>query len=289
MDDHEQNDPCAGIDQEQNPVDYRLTELSKSWAKQWVQRLYQIKNDLVKYIKVVPVLGYNSGHYDINLIKQHLITALMEDKKSPAATYLTEDNQVEDNFPTEDFEAVPGLKYPEYEAEPRDYSDINVIKQSGSYTRLAEGSKLLFLDIYKYQSPHTSLGNFMKTYKAPVSKGVFPYEYLTTETLYSEAMPEIEHFYSSLKGKNLLGDTPEEQAKNYQEKVVQVWHDKHIDNLSQFLIHYNETDVMASRMTSRQYLSLMVVGTMDVLTVGLRNRTPPPSKTVSSSSGTSAL
>ena len=210
---------------------------------------------LVKYIKVVPVLGYNSGHYDINLIKQHLITALMKDKKSWAPAYLTEENQVEDNFPTEDFEAVSGLQYPEYEAEPRDYADINVIKQSGSYTRLVVGNKLLFLYIYKYQSPHTSLDNFMKTYKAPVSKGVFPYEYLTTETVYSEAMPKIKHFYSSLKGKNLLGYTPEEQAKNYQEKVVQVWHDKHIDNLSQFLIHYNETDVIPFAVAIKNWLN----------------------------------
>ena len=44
LDDLEQNDPCAGIDQAENPVDYRLAELSKSWAKQWVKRLYQIKN-----------------------------------------------------------------------------------------------------------------------------------------------------------------------------------------------------------------------------------------------------
>ena len=164
-------------------------------------------------------------------------------EESQAPAYLTEENQVEENFP-DDFEAVSGLKYPEYEAEPRDYAEINVIKQSGSYTHLAVGDKLLFLHIYKYQSPHTSLDNFMKTYKAPVSKGVFPYEYLTADTLYREAIPEIRHFYRSLKSKNLLGDTPEERAKNYQEQVVQVWCYKHIDNLSQFLIHYNETDVI---------------------------------------------
>ena len=45
----------------------------------------------------------------------------------------------------------------------------------------------------------------MKTYKAPVSKGVFPYEYLTPETLYSPDLPRIKDFYSQLKGKKLLG------------------------------------------------------------------------------------
>ena len=80
------------------------------------------------------MLGYNSGHYDINLVKQHLLTALMEDKKNQLPPYLTEDNMVEDHFPPA-FEPRPGLKYPEYKAEVRDYSDINVIKQGGSYKK----------------------------------------------------------------------------------------------------------------------------------------------------------
>ena len=235
-----EHDPCAAINKEQHPVDYRLAQLQKTWAKQWLQRLNQIKKDLVNYIKMVPVLGYNSAHYDINLIKQKLITALIEDKKNQPPPYLTDDNQVED--PPE-FEPQPGLKYPEYEAEARDFSEINVIKQGGSYTKLAVGHKLLFLDIYKYQSPNTSLNDFMTTYKAPVSKGVFPYEYLTSETLYSHDLPSIKHFYSQLKGKNLFGDTLDEQRKNYIEKVLRVWRDKKIKNLSEFLIHYNELDV----------------------------------------------
>ena len=168
-----EQDPCALINKEEHPVDYRLAQLQKTWAKQWYQKLNQIKQDLVNYIKVVPVLGYNSAHYDMNLVKQHLITALFEDKKNQLPPHLNDDNQIEDHSPPE-FEPQPGLKYPEYEAERRDYSDIDVIKQGGSYTRLGVGKKLLFLDVYKYQSPNTSLDDFMKTYKAPVSKGVFP-------------------------------------------------------------------------------------------------------------------
>ena len=87
----------------------------------------------------------------------------------------------------------------------------------------------MFLDVYKYQSPNTSFDDFMKTYKAPVSKGVFPYEYLTPETLNSKELTTIEDFYSSLKGKNLLGDTPEEKQVNYDEKVVKVWQDNQLD------------------------------------------------------------
>ena len=208
---------------------------------------------MVNYIKVVPVLGYNSAHYDINLIKQFLIAILMEDKKNLTPDFLTEDNIVEDHFPP-DFEPQPGLIYPEYEAEGRDYSEINVIKQEGSYTRLGVGHKLFFLDIYKYQSPNTSLDQFMSTYKAPVSKGVFPYEYLTPQTLYSEELPSIKHFYSQLNGKNLLGNTEDEQRQNYIEKVLRVWRDEKIQKLSQYLLYYNKLDVIPFSIAIKNWL-----------------------------------
>ena len=197
-----EQDPCALINKEEHPVDYRLAQLQKTWAKQWYQKLNQIKQDLANYIKVVPVLGYNSAHYDMNLVKQHFITALFEDKKNQLPPYLNDDKQIENHFPP-DFEPQPGIKYPEYEAEGRDYSEIDVIKQGGSYTRLGVGKKLLFLDVYKYQSPNTSLDDFMKTYRAPVSKGVFNYEYLTRETLYSAELP---------KNKGLLQFTQREKV-----------------------------------------------------------------------------
>ena len=215
---YEEHDPCQGIDKEQNPIKHRLALLNKTWANAWYKRLVLIKQDLMKYIKQVPVLGYNSAHYDINLIKQHLITLLMEGKKNKTPLFLTDENIIEDHFP--DIEIVNGLKYPEYEAEVRDFADLSVIKQGGSYTQLIVGHKLLFLDIYKYQSPNTSLDDFMKTYKAPVSKDVFPYEYLTPDTLYSKKLPKIEDFYSRLKVKNMLGKAQQSNKQTIFKKLL---------------------------------------------------------------------
>ena len=251
-----ENDPCEGIDKEQQPVEHRLASLNTKWANEWYQNLVQIKKDVVKYIKTVPVLGYNSAHYDINLIKQHLITLLMEDKREDRQpAFITEDNTVEDHYPQDDgFEVCEGLQYPEYEAEPRDFGEINVIKQGGSYTQLVVGHKLKFLDVYKFQSPHTSLDQFMKTYKAPVSKGVFPYEYLTSETLHSRDLPTIEDFYSQLKGKNLLGDSKFERHRNYLEKVIKVWHAQKCETLKDFLLYYNRLDVQPFALAVIQWL-----------------------------------
>ena len=251
-----EHDPFQGIDKEQEPVEYRLASLNIKWANEWYQNLVQIKKDVVKYIKMVPVLGYNSAHYDINLIKQHLITLLMEDKREDRQpAFITEANMVEDHYPQDEgWEAYEGLQYPEYEAEPRDFGDINVIKQGGSYTQLIVGQKFKFLDVYKFQSPHTSLDQFMKTYKAPVSKGVFPYEYLTPETLHSRDLPTIEDFYSHLKGKNLLGDTKFERHRNYIEKVIKVWHDQKCQTLKDFLLYYNRLDVQPFALAVIQWL-----------------------------------
>ena len=252
-----ENDPCQGIDKEQDPVEYRLATLNIKWAKEWYQNLVQIKEDETKYIKTVPVLGYNSAHYDINLIKQHLITLLMQDKREDRQPppFITEANMVEDHYPQDDgFEVCEGLQYPEYEAEPRDFGEINVIKQGGSYTQLVVGHKFKFLDVYKFQSPHTSLDQFMKTYKAPVSKGVFPYEYLTSETLHSRDLPTIEDFYSQLKGKNLLGDSKFERHRNYIEKVIKVWHDQKCETLKDYLLYYNRLDVQPFALAVIQWL-----------------------------------
>ena len=46
-------DPCAKINKDEYPVDYRLAELEKKWAKDWFKRLTLIKQDLVNYIKTV--------------------------------------------------------------------------------------------------------------------------------------------------------------------------------------------------------------------------------------------
>ena len=97
----------------------------------------------------------------------------MEDKKNKSPALVTKGNVVDEHYP-EDYEFNPALRYPEYKAEIRDFAEINVIKQGGSYTRMAFGQKLLFLEIYKYQSPNTPLDQFMKTYEVPVSKGVSP-------------------------------------------------------------------------------------------------------------------
>ena len=42
--------------------------------------MIQLQEHFERYCNVLPVFGFNSGRYDINLIKKHLLPILVEDK-----------------------------------------------------------------------------------------------------------------------------------------------------------------------------------------------------------------
>ena len=52
-------------------------ESEKKWEKKWNKGLVELKQDLEKYIQIVPVLGFNSAKYDLNLVRQQIITTYL--------------------------------------------------------------------------------------------------------------------------------------------------------------------------------------------------------------------
>ena len=51
-----------------------------------------LKQYLDRYVKTLPVFGFNSGRYDLNLIESYLILYLIRDKEQEASvTKITED------------------------------------------------------------------------------------------------------------------------------------------------------------------------------------------------------
>ena len=125
---------------------------------------------------MVPVLGFNSAKYDLNLLRQQLIT-----------TYLREYG-----------------------------GEVKVIKQQSAYSKIDLGGRLRFLDVYKYCSPNTNLDSFMKAEGVVGGKFFFPYEWFDSyEKLDHPELPPAECFYSSLRQTNVLGDSPEEIQANY--------------------------------------------------------------------------
>ena len=189
-------------------------ESEKKWEKKWNKGLVELKQDLEKYIQMVPVLGFNSAKYDLNLLRQQLIT-----------TYLREYG-----------------------------GEVKVIKQQSAYSKIDLGGRLRFLDVYKYCSPNTNLDSFMKAEGVVGGKFFFPYEWFDSyEKLDHPELPPVECFYSSLRQTNVLGDSPEEIRVNYK-LCQEVWQREGMKTFKSFLAFYNEMDVGPMVTTCKSWL-----------------------------------
>ena len=189
--------------QESQEILQDCEESEKKWEKKWNKGLVELKQDLEKYIQMVPVLGFNSAKYDLNLLRQQLIT-----------TYLREYG-----------------------------GEVKVIKQQSAYSKIDLGGRLRFLDVYKYCSPNTNLDSFMKAEGVVGGKFFFPYEWFDSyEKLDHPELPPAECFYSSLRQTNVLGDSPEEIQANYK-LCQDVWQREGMKTFKSFLAFYNRMDV----------------------------------------------
>lgn len=132
--------------------------------KGYLNFLEKVKQRLINYCSQLTCLGFNSGKYDINLIKRNLFPKLVHKAR----------NNSEVAWP-------------------------KAILRNGTYLCLSTNT-LKFLDISLYVAPGFSLNSFMKAYKASLSKANFPYEYIDSfSKLFETKLPEPEAFYSSLR------------------------------------------------------------------------------------------
>ncbi|UMM32809.1 hypothetical protein L5515_006485 [Caenorhabditis briggsae] len=126
---------------------------SNEWLETKVQR----------YCEVIPILGFNSSFYDINLISRPFIQEIMK---------------------------------------RREYDGVNpmVIKEGNRYKTIKTG-QFQFLDQMSYVAAGTKLESFIKAY-VNVQKGWFPYEWFDSydKLNYLTHNLTIEDFNSSLNG-----------------------------------------------------------------------------------------
>ena len=133
---------------------------------QMLKNLKELRKDFEAFCQQIPVLGYNSAKYDLNLIKEKLAKHLGMHLKNN------------------------GKKF--------------VIKKNNAYMCIANSS-LRFLDMLAYLPPNTSYDKFLQTFKVKTRKSFFPYEYFTNiDVLKETKLPPKEAFYSHLKQKNVL-------------------------------------------------------------------------------------
>ena len=116
-----------------------------------------------KYLSQVPVIGFNSGKYDLNLVKRHIML------------YITDHYQE---------------------------NEIFTIKRNNSYLAIAV-TDMKFLDISNYLAAGCSYSKFLKAYGCETPKGIFPYEWFDSEEkLMQNHLPKPEEFYSRLTNDN---------------------------------------------------------------------------------------
>ena len=103
-----------------------------------------LMEQLLAWLHQMPVLGFNSGRYNINTVKQFLIPYLL----------LGDDKEIASCF---------------------------VIKRNNTFMCLST-TKLKFLDMMNYLAPGFSYDKYLKAYGCDLKKGHFPYEYMDDES-----------------------------------------------------------------------------------------------------------
>ena len=126
---------------------------------------------LKRYIFEIPILGFNSGMYDINLNIKEFIQEL--EKRRDKSTKIT------------------------------------AIKNGNSYKALILKNKYKFLDICQYIPPNYNLDKYIKAFNPNgLRKSIFPYEFLDSFEKLNYPIQEITRrdFYSTLKNQGITDD-----------------------------------------------------------------------------------
>ena len=181
-----------------------------------------LMGQLYGWMRQLPVIGFNSGKYDLNAIKQFLIPY-----------FLTTSNTVEqDEAEDEDEREQEGNKKDENDG----VGSMFVIKRNNTFMCLST-DQLKFLDMINYIAPGFSYDKYLKAYGCEVTKGHFPYEYMDRlERLDDTALPPKEAFFSRLKNEGIS----DEDYAGCQE----AWRVNGMTTLRDFLVWYNNRDVV---------------------------------------------
>ena len=170
---------------------------------------------LLGWLHQLPVIGFNSGKYDLNVIKQFFVPYLLKPSKQED----TDDGNDEDE-----------------EGDDDDDETRFVIKRQNTFMCFST-KKLKFLDIINFIAPGYSYDKYLKAYGCELQKGHFPYEYMDgIGKLEDSALPRQEAFYSRLKNE---GISDEDYAR-----CQAVWRDNGMKTMHDFLVWYNNRDVV---------------------------------------------
>ena len=157
------------------------------------------EKQLQAWLHQLPVLGFNSGRYDLNAIKKFFVPLLIHNNTAERASCF-------------------------------------VIKRQNNFMCLST-DKLKFLDMVNFLAPGVSYAKYLTAYGCELGKGHFPYEYMDDlQKLEDRVLPPQSAFFSQLKNEGISdADYARCQA---------VWHDNQMKRMRDFLVWYNNRDVI---------------------------------------------
>ena len=173
------------------------------------------------WMRQLPVIGFNSGKYDLNAIKQFLIPYFLTTSKTDVEQDETADEREQEGNRKVETDGI---------------GSMFVIKRNNTFMCLST-DQLKFVDMINYIAPGFSYDKYLKAYGCEVTKGHFPYEYMDRlERLDDTTLPPKEAFFSRLKNE---GISDEDYAS-----CQEAWRVNGMTTLRDFLVWYNNRDVV---------------------------------------------
>ena len=179
----------------------------------------KLMGQLYGWMHQLPVIGFNSGKYDLNAVKQFLIPYFLSTTSKTGEQKEQEQKEQDDK-----------------EEENEGIGSFFVIKRNNPFMYLST-DQLKFLYMINYIAPGFSYDKYLKAYGCEVKKGHFPYEYMDRlERLDDTALPSKQAFFSRLKNEGIS----DEDYTSCQE----AWRVNAMSTLRDFLVWYNNRDVV---------------------------------------------
>ena len=135
-------------------------------GKKTVNPYKTLEKQLQAWLHQLPVLGFNSGRYDLNAIKKFFVPLLIHNNTAERASCV-------------------------------------VIKRQNNFMCLST-DMLKFLDMVNFLAPGVSYAKYLTAYGCELGKGQFPYEYMDSiGKLDERSLPPQSSFYSRLKNEGI--------------------------------------------------------------------------------------
>lgn len=195
------NETLNRLDKQITDIVYHISEIKKCGKRRPkmsiqgdLNELRKLKQDFLDWLQRIPVMGFNSSKFDINLIKVELFSRLMKDSQSQNTK--------------------------------RRVMNCNILKRNNQYLAITT-KHAIFLDTALFLSAGLSYEKFLAGFKVKTQKGHWPHEYFTTlDKLNEKELPPREGFMNTLKKKEML-------QKEY-ESLKQIWNEKGLEIIASF-------------------------------------------------------